>query len=256
MKRFLRNMLRASRRLLRLAGEVLLALLDFVINVIFRPKLSLTRARSLWLQQACRRLLRTLNVKVATEGTIPLNGLLICSQFSFLDIFVISAITPAVFISRSEIKYLPLFGWFASLSGALFVRPSKKSDLARLNREFGQILNNGGLVVLFPEPVDPEKPNGPEPFRSALLEPAARLNQPLHAAAIRYAISDAAAGARPRQRTNVAPRLLSLLHTERVSVTVTFTRLEKHTGNRKELARRQRQYLEHTDESEARQPVA
>src|SRR5688572_27442460 len=177
MKAMLRNSLRACGRLLRLGGEVLLALLDFVINVIFRPKLSLTRARSLWLQQACRRALRILNVTVTTDGTIPLKGLLVCNQFSYLDIFVISAITPAVFISSSEVKRLPILGWFASLSGTLFVRRTHRSDVTRLNQEFSQILSNGGLVVLFPEPVDSNADAGSGPVRSSLLEPAARLKQ-------------------------------------------------------------------------------
>lgn len=260
MKAFLTKCLRASGRLIRLAGEVLLALLDFVINVIFRPKLSLTRARSLWLQQCCRRLLRTLNVNVTTEGTIPLKGLLVCNQFSFLDIFVISAITPAVFVSRSEVRRLPLLGLFASLSGAMFVRATRKSDVTRLNQELSQALSNGALVVLFPEPIDPDNQNGAEPFRSSVLEPAARLRQRLNGAAISYSVFGSGPDSQHRVRTGSPPRLLSLLFTNRVAATVSFTRLERASGDRKELARRLRLYLEHaeenTDEPADRETVA
>jgi len=258
MKTMLRNSLRACGRLLRLAGEVLLALLDFVINVIFRPKLSLTRARSLWLQQTCRRALRVLGVTVTTDGTIPLKGLLVCNQFSFVDIFVISAITPAVFISSSEVKRLPILGWFASLSGTMFVRRSHRSDVTRLNQEFSQILSNGGLVVLFPEPVDSNTDAGVGPFRSSLLEPAARLKQRITAAAIIYTITENSTEPEMRHRvkTNFTPRLISLLFTDRVNATVSFTRLEKSNGNRKELARRLRKYVEKPEEPSARLPVA
>jgi hypothetical protein len=127
-----------------------------------------------------------------------------------------------------------------------------------LNQEFSQVLSNGGLVVLFPEPADPDANAGAGPFRSSLLEPAARLKQRITAAAISYTITgnSTAQETSHRVRTNFTPRLLSLLFTDRVSATISFTRLEKSTGSRKELARRLRQYVEHPNEPPARQPAA
>src|SRR5919198_412430 len=121
MRAFLEHPVRVTIRLFWFAGELLLALLDFLINVVFQTKVPLPRARALWLQQACRRVLRILNVKIHTEGPIPLHGLMACNHLSYLDILVISTIPPAVFISKSEVKRWPVFGWFAQLSGTLFI---------------------------------------------------------------------------------------------------------------------------------------
>lgn len=131
MKGFWKHPFRVTGRLLWLAGEIVLAMLDFVINVVFAPKVPLPRARSLWLQQVCRRVLRVFKVEVTTQGPIPLKGLLVSNHLGYLDILVLSAVAPAVFIARSEVKRWPIFGWFAILAGTLFVRRPRRSDIAR-----------------------------------------------------------------------------------------------------------------------------
>src|SRR5215510_7916056 len=151
MRAFLQHPARVTGRLVWFAGEVTLALLDFIINVIFQGKVPLLRSRAQWLQQACRRVLRVLDVKIKTQGPIPLKGLLVCNHLSYLDILVISTITPAVFISKSEVKRWPVFGWFARMSGTLFVERGRRADVSRLNLEVEYVLDAGGLVVLFPE---------------------------------------------------------------------------------------------------------
>ncbi len=195
MKGLLRRNLRLTGRLLWLAGEILVALMDFVINVIFAPKVPLARARALWLQQLSRRVLRILKVEIKTQGPIPLKGLLVSNHLSYLDILVLSAVTPAVFIAKSDVKRWPIFGWFTVLAGTLFVRRAKRSDVARLNREVTQTLDAGALVVLFPEG---RSPDGREavPFKSSLLEPVTRLNHPLSAACIEYSLPEGDQGER------------------------------------------------------------
>src|SRR5881394_2413932 len=183
MRAFLKHPARVTGRLVWFAGEVTLALLDFIINVIFQGKVPLLRSRAQWLQQACRRVLRVLDVKIKTQGPIPLKGLLVCNHLSYLDILVISTITPAVFISKSEVKRWPVFGWFAQLSGTLFVKRTRRSDVARLNDELHQLLDTNLLVVLFPEGTSSD---GSQvlPFKSSLLEPITRLDQPVTVAFI------------------------------------------------------------------------
>jgi len=237
MKRFLKKSLRVTGRLLWLAGEILLALLDFVINVIFAPKVPLPRARSLWLQQTCRRILRSMKVEITTQGPIPLKGLLVSNHLGYLDILVLSAVAPAVFIAKSDVKRWPVFGLFAILGGTLFVRRRKRSDVARFNREVAHALDAGALVVLFPEGASPGSRHVLR-FRSSLLEPVARLDHPLSAASIRYSRP----GGEPDGDTGdsserVVPFLVKLLSKSGVSATVSFVRLEPGPSGRKELAR-------------------
>jgi 1-acyl-sn-glycerol-3-phosphate acyltransferase len=237
-KGFLKHPWRVTVRLFWLAGEILLALLDFVINVIFAPKVPLARARALWLQQACRRVLRILNAEVTTRGPIPLKGLLVSNHLSYLDILVLSATTPAVFISKSDVKRWPVFGWFAVLSGTLFVERARRSDVARLNREVARVLDLGGLVVLFPEGTSSD---GRQvlPFKSSLLEPITRLQHPLSIACIAYGLPDGD----PAEDVcywgdmTLAPHLVNLFSKSKVTVSVSFTRLEDSPNTRKELAR-------------------
>ena len=54
----LKNPLRVAGRLLWLAGEIMLAAVNFVFRVLLRSERSLLAARAQWLQQGCRRGLR------------------------------------------------------------------------------------------------------------------------------------------------------------------------------------------------------
>jgi len=238
MKAFLKKSLRVTGRLFWLAGEILLALLDFVINVIFAPKVPLPRARSLWLQQTCRRVLRIMKVEITTQGPIPLKGLLVSNHVGYLDIFVLSAVAPAVFIARNDVKRWPVLGWFAILAGTIFVRHARRSEVARLNREVTLALDAGALVVLFPED-DGSDGRHVLRFRSSVLEPVARLDHPLSAASIHYAWPDRKPVGNTGNSGNerVVPFLLKLLSTSRIGATVSFVRLEQGPHSRKELAR-------------------
>ena len=224
MKGLKKNPLRVTRRLVWLGGEITLAFLDFVINVIFAPKVPLNRARALWLQQACRRVLRILNVEIKTRGPIPLKGLLVCNHLSYLDILVISTVTPAIFISKSEVKRWPVFGWFAALSGTLFVDRTKRTDVARLNDEVAQVLEGGGLVVLFPEGTSSDGTNV-LPFKSSLLEPATRRNHPLSVAFLNYSLPDGNVGEDVCYwgDMTLVPHLLNLFSKPRIGVNVPVT---------------------------------
>ena len=238
MKGVRKHPVRVTVRFFWMAGELSLAMVDFVINVIFAPKVPLPRARALWLQQTSRRLLRVLGVEIKTRGPIPLKGLLVSNHLSYVDIMVISSITPVVFISKSEVKRWPVFGWFAVLGGSLFVQRNKRSDVARLNQELAQVLDNGALVVLFPEGTSS---NGQQilPFKSSLLEPVASLEHPVSAACISYSLDDGDPGIDVCYwgDMTLAPHLLNLFSKPRIGARVAFSQLEPSSSSRKELAR-------------------
>ncbi|HXI51368.1 MAG TPA: lysophospholipid acyltransferase family protein [Candidatus Saccharimonadales bacterium] len=238
MKGFAQHPARVTFRLLWLLGEIVIALLDFVINVMFQTKVPLPQARAQWLQHACRRVLRIMDVKIQTKGPIPVRGLMVSNHLSYVDILLISAITPSVFIAKNEVKRWPVFGWFAQLSGTLFVRRSRRSDVARLNRELHQLLDTNLLVVLFPEGTSSD---GSQvlPFKSSLLEPITRLDQPVTVAFIQYSLPEGNAGEDVCYwgDMTLAPHLLNLFSKEGVTAHVSFTRLEHAAHSRKELAR-------------------
>lgn len=257
MKKPLKTRLRVCGRLIWLAGEILLALLDFVINVVFQPRIPLARARAQWLQQACRRVLRVLDVEIKTRGPIPIKGLLVCNHLSYLDVLVISAITPSIFISKSEVRRWPVFGWFASLSGTLFVKRSKRSDVTRLNQEVAHVLDSAALVVLFPEGTSSDG-RDVLPFKSSLLEPATGLRHPLSAACIHYSLPDGNVGEDVCYWGDMTllPHLLKLLTKRSIQAGVSFNRLERSPNSRKELARQLHSHVVRLKEAAAEHAVA
>lgn len=138
---------RASRRgasfSLHLAGCVL----DYAINV--RGGDLPTRAR--WNQRCCRRLLRALSLSV-DASVAPLEpGLLVGNHLSYLDILVLGALHPLVFVSKAEVHSWPVFGWLARKSGTLFIRRDRRSDLVRVRQEMETAVSAGLTVAFFPE---------------------------------------------------------------------------------------------------------
>src|ERR1043165_9219823 len=173
MKSWARHPLRVTGRLLWLGGELLLAAIGYARHCAFRSYKSWPLARAGWLQRSSRRVLRIFEMETHVAGSVPRDGLLACNHLSYLDVLVLAALTPSLFVAKSEVRQWPVFGWFARLAGTIFVNRSKPSQAARSADEIAVALRDGALVVLFPEGTS----SGGEtvlPFKSSLLEPATR----------------------------------------------------------------------------------
>ena len=99
-----------------------------------------------------RGVLRCFNLCCVVEGdpAVTLPTLYICNHISYLDIFVLGAILPAVFIAKSEVAKWPLFGSLARLQDSLFIeRKSRKvgSQIQQIQRHLLDVSN----LILFPE---------------------------------------------------------------------------------------------------------
>ena len=240
MKAALRHPFRFAVRIVWFSMEVLFAVAGFAFALCFRrgdaPALAGVRARGL--HRHSRRVLRVLRADVSVSGPVPASGLLVSNHLSYLDILLLSSITPAIFVSKSEVRGLPVFGWLARRAGTHFIERKKRSDVARVNDEANRLLESGMLLVVFPEGTSSD---GREvlPFKSSLLEPIVGRRQPLSVAHISYEVEDGDA------REDVCywgdmtfgPHLLKLLSKRRVGASVTFTVVEKFADCRKELAR-------------------
>ena len=238
MNRSFRCSLLATGRSLWLAGEVVLALLQFVAVVAAHAGVPDRTARARWSQDVCRRVLRVFNFRVRVTGPVPSSGLLVCNHLSYLDILILGATTPCVFVSKYEVRHWPVFGWLASLAGTLFLRRDKKSDLPRMTREMRRVLDAGALVVLFPEGTTSD---GREvlPFKSSLLEPATQQPHGLSAGFVEYTLSDGSVADEVcywRDMTLV-PHLLNLLGKGGLDARLRLTELRGGSPDRKHLAR-------------------
>ena len=134
-------------------------------------------------------------VSVAWESTTPIrachpgNALLVANHLSYLDVLVLSAITPCIFVAKQEVASWPVFGRMARLSGTIFVDRSRRNDVHSVAARISEVVQLGTVVVIFPEG---GSSNGRTvlPFHSSLLEPAVELQLPLTPAHLSYSLRD------------------------------------------------------------------
>ncbi len=121
----------------------------------------------------------------AGNHPVPPGTLLVANHVSWLDVLVLSALCPADFVAKAEIRRWPLLGRLAARKGALFVDRRVGRHLLRLNAEIGERLAGGRVVAFFPEGTTSDGA-GLLPFRPALFEPAVRGAHPVQPFALTY----------------------------------------------------------------------
>lgn len=233
----LRGWCRALPRLVWLGAELLLARLTFPRSARSRRGELSIRVRARWLQQGCRRLLRVLGVRVGVHGTAPRSGLLVCNHLGYLDILVLGALAPAVFVAKQEVRRWPVIGWFARAAGTVFVHRERRRDVLRVNTDLASLLGRGALVVVFPEGTSSDG-RSVLPFKSSLLAPALRTGCPVWVGRLDYALEDGV----PEKDAcywgpmNLLPHLLNLLGKHGVRGTVRLAEFPRERRCRKALA--------------------
>ena len=117
-----------------------------------------------------RMLCAILGVRIRVVGQrMPEHPLLIVANHSsWLDIPIISAVAPVVFVAKSEVAGWPIFGWLAKLQRSVFVDRSRRHRTAEVNAEIARRLAEGDPVVLFGEGTSSDG-NRVLPFRTALI---------------------------------------------------------------------------------------
>lgn len=238
MKAWLQCPLRVTGRLFWIGGELLLAALSHAIHCAFRHRGSLPSARAVWLQNSSRRVLRILRVETRAAGKIPSRGLLVCNHLSYLDILVLAALTPCVFVAKREVKHWPVFGWFARLAGTMFVDRERRAQTLQAANGIETLLRSGALVVLFPEGTS-SGGGTILPFKSFLLEPAARQMHPLAVGLIQYELDDGDVSEEVCywKDMTLVPHLINLLSKRGIRASVRFAEPREGSADRKELAR-------------------
>jgi 1-acyl-sn-glycerol-3-phosphate acyltransferase len=77
--------------------------------------------------------------------------LLIGNHISWIDIYVLQAITAARFVAKSEVAAWPVLGKLAAGSGTVFIERGKRFDTRRINRMVQDRLESGEIIGVFPE---------------------------------------------------------------------------------------------------------
>jgi 1-acyl-sn-glycerol-3-phosphate acyltransferase len=147
---------------------------------------ALARWRSAYFRGWARLALRITGTRVRVLGEAPRPPfLLVSNHLTYLDILVLAAHLPCVFVSKVEVRAWPLIGRIVRTMGTIFVDRGSRRDVTRVLAEMEEALDRGLGVVLFPEGGS-SRGATVEPFKSPLLALAARLERPVHFAAIGY----------------------------------------------------------------------
>lgn len=231
------KLLRLGYRAIWFTLELLLFFAAYLWLVVRSGGRPAQPARSRWLQWCSRRSLRVFSVRSESSGVPPQTGLLVSNHLSYLDILVLVSLTPAIFVSKSEVKSWPVFGWCAQLAGTLFVDRTKRSDVARMNQLIGKALADGNVVVIFPEGTSW---NGSEilPFKSSLLEPIVGTKHPLAVGHLAYALTDGDPAHEVCYWGDATffPHLVKLMTKSHVNARVRFAPILQPATDRKELS--------------------
>ena len=230
--------LRAVGKLAWFAAQTAVNVADYFFRTACVAQNSRRAARAAWLQRATRRHLKIFNFKAEVSGPVPADGLIVSNHLSYLDILVLASVTPAVFVSKADVRRWPVFGWLAALGGTVFIERERHTHVGVVNREIADALADGVPVVVFPEGTSSDGQTI-LPFRSSLLEPVAGGVHGITTSWIHYTLGDGDAGQEICYWGDHSffPHLLNLLDKQSIRAQVCFGKFERTTADRKELAR-------------------
>ena len=137
-------------------------------------------------QRWSHQILRILAIRLDLEATdAPPGRLIVANHVSWLDIFVIHALRPSAFVSKSEVRDWPFIGWLAERNDTVFLRRGSRGHAKVVNAEIDALLNAGRDVAIFPEGTTTDGTHllG---FHAALLQPAVETGRPVLPLAISY----------------------------------------------------------------------
>jgi 1-acyl-sn-glycerol-3-phosphate acyltransferase len=184
------------------------------------------------LTRHARKSVNLLNINLRVEGPVEELGkgnyLVVANHLSYVDIIIISALLPSLFVTSVEVKNSPFQGFMSRLGGSLFVERRKRSGLRSEISTIARTVREGVSVVVFPEGTSS---NGDNilPFKSSLFSAATEGGTDILPLCIRYtAINGRPITAENRDRIYYygdlvfVPHLLKLPFTKSIDVTVSF----------------------------------
>lgn len=99
-----------------------------------------------------QKILRSINLEFEVIGNVDPSRatLYVGNHISYVDIPLLNAIVPAVFLAKSEVKNYPIFGPAGNLSGIIYVERESKESRKKARQEIIRYLQQGQNVCVFP----------------------------------------------------------------------------------------------------------
>lgn len=235
--RWLRHPLRVGFRLTAFFVVAAGALTEHFLVIWPREKGFDYPRRARWSQRWGRRFLQVLRVEVTVVGEPPKDGLLVANHLGYVDIPVLAAASPMVFVSKAEVRNWPIIGWLTRCAGTIYVDRSRKADVVSVNEGLEAVARQQALLCIFPEGTS----TGGDrvlPFRPALLEPAVARGWKVSTAWIGYRVPGGSAADEVCYWRDMVfgPHFLNLLSLEKIVAVVAFGPTVSSGEDRKLLA--------------------
>lgn len=174
---------------LRAAAIAVLVLLGLFILLPIRAIEHLTgggRTASAYVPMlTCRLALVVLGLRVTRRGHPSLTrGAIVANHASWLDILVLNAQAPLVFVAKSEVSAWPGIGWLARRTGTVFVAREAREAQQQAAHVAARIAA-GDLIAFFPEGTSSD---GQQvlPFNPTLFEALITAGTPVQPVSLRY----------------------------------------------------------------------
>lgn len=173
---------------------VVAILLRLVFGTCFRSPLRAKRAAAVWLHHMCSFGLWILGIRVELSdvaggefaGLNPGEShLIVSNHLSYLDILVIAANQPTLFVTSIEIRESGFLGFLSKAGACHFVERRNRDQIEREVAEIAGSLRDGLNVVVFPEATST---NGSSvlPFKVSLMDAAIMSGRSLQPYCINY----------------------------------------------------------------------
>ena len=212
----------------------------FVIPLCVLILISTKRQQEKIIQFWCKRLLSIFEIKVEVQGINNLlfnqkQYLMVANHISWMDIIVIQSIKPSIFVAKSDVASWPLFGWVAQMTGTIFIKREKVSDIKKALKKMKRRLIKRS-VCIFPEGTST---NGRYllPFKSNLFQSSIDTNKSILPLCLRYKqkgiYSDKPAFV---DDMSLVDSIIKIKNENDISVEVDVLQPIRPRGNRKELA--------------------
>lgn len=113
-------------------------------------------AKLVYIQNWCMHVLTVLGVHLqlapsSRDNASTTTQLLVANHVSWLDVLVIQALHPCVFVAKSEVQRWPLVGSLAQACGVVFVDRSSPHSARKMVDDVANALHHGYCVAGFPE---------------------------------------------------------------------------------------------------------
>ncbi|HXC39784.1 MAG TPA: lysophospholipid acyltransferase family protein [Burkholderiales bacterium] len=135
-----------------------------------------------------RELLTIMGVQVRQihhPDALPERCMLVTNHISWLDVFVLLATHPGIFVAKSEIRGWPLAGRLCAAVGTLFIERGNRAAVRHVNRAMVEAMRDHVIVSVYPEGTTTDG-RSLHKFHAALFQPAIDAGATLVPVALRY----------------------------------------------------------------------